>query len=868
MKKTGKFLIVIFLTLFQFVLFGQTTTNSTDSIVVIDKGWPRTIELEKVSITFHQPQIFRWDGFRELGSWVATEITPKAQDRPSIIGAVKFKAKTETDLESRSVLIFDKEIQEVKFDDVNAELAQKIENRFKALQLSPEVISLDRMLPMVDESVFDMQGVATNTEPPTMYYSDNPNSILVIFDGKPIWAPTDVKKLQFAVNTNWPVFKYEKDESFYLLNKKMWLKAERYNAPLRPTKTLPKEFKKLVGKEGWEDLEGIVPPVETPASGPRVFLSTTPAELLLLQGPPKFRAIEGADGLKAVFNTESDLFYHSSGDQYYFLISGRWFRSASLDGPWTFATTDLPEAFSKIPEEGDWGHVLSSVPGTTQAQEAAIQAMIPTTAQLSRETKAPEVKYDGEPKFTPIEETGMSYASNSQYDVVHYDDKYYLCYQGAWFVSAYPTYGWGVCTVVPPPIYTIPPTYPVHHVSYVHCYGYTSSYVTYGYTSGYVGIHLSFGVPMYGTGYYYSPYYYYPSYGYPMYYGYPYSYGFRATYNPYTGTYGRQARVYGPYGGAGRGAAYNPATGAYARGRSAWGPYGGVGEAMAYNPRTGSRAYARTAQSGYSGATEAAGYNARTGNYGATRQGHDAYAQWGQSVVGNNDNWARTGHYTDENGTRYGFKTSEGARGAGFQGEDGNRGAIGKSKEGDLYVGQDGNVFKKEGDNWYQRDGGDWNSVTADNLSTEQKNNIQDRANDLSTEQRDNIQDRANNANQRRDNVQDRAGNLSQEQRNNVQNRTGNLSPEQRANAQNRAQNRNVGPRADRAPQQPGQSPSVSDRRGQINSQRNSGNRNYSPRSVPDRDYRSRERGNTRSGNFNNYQRAGGARGGRIRGRR
>ena len=58
---------------------------------------------------------------------------------------------------------------------------------------------------------------------------------------------------------------------------------------------------------------------------------------------------------------------------------------------------------------------------------------------------------------------------------------------------------------------------------------------------------------------------------------YPPTYGFAAWYNPYTGTYGRGAAVYGPYGGAGGFAAYNPRTGTYARGGAVYGPYGSRG---------------------------------------------------------------------------------------------------------------------------------------------------------------------------------------------------------------------------------------------------------------------------------------------------
>ena len=102
---------------------------------------------------------------------------------------------------------------------------------------------------------------------------------------------------------------------------------------------------------------------------------------------------------------------------------------------------------------------------------------------------------------------------------------------------------------------------------------------------------------------------------YPAYFWYPPTYGFAAWYNPYAGTFGRGAAVYGPYGGAGGWAAYNSRTGTYARGGALYGPYGSRGFAQAWNPRTGT--------------------------YAQTRQGSNVCGNWGPSYVQRGDNWAQ-----------------------------------------------------------------------------------------------------------------------------------------------------------------------------------------------------------------------------------
>lgn len=650
-----------------------------------DPGWPRIVETDEAAIVFYQPQVDTWESYLKVGGWVAVEITPKGNET-SVLGSVRFTADTETDFEKRTVLVYNKTIQEVKIDTDEEETAQKLENIVKGIQTSPEVIALDRVLAMAEEHEFTAENVQVSVDAPMVFYSQVP-AVLVILDGDPLLAPIENTNLKYAVNTNWDLFFHEEDSTYYLLNDDMWLMATELSNQWKPVEQLPSGFDKIPDEENWEEVRKYVPAQKVDEQKvPVVFVSTIPAELIMTDGALEFTLIQGTK-LNVVSNTKSDLFFHSGDVRYYYLVSGRWYRARSLEGPWTFATDKLPVDFALIPEDHEKAYVLASVPGTQQADEAVIQAQIPQTAEVNiKEAESNmEVHYDGEPEFKSIEGTDMSYAVNTQSDIVYVNNSYYLCSSAVWFYSPYPVGPWRVCTVVPSVIYRIPPSYPIYHVTYVRVYGYTSTTVTYGYTSGYMGIYVAFGVPCYGTGFYYRPYYrYHPRYRYPIYYPYPVTYGSRARYNPYTGRYTRSATVYGPYGGAGRYASYNPRTGAYSRGRAAWGPYGGTREAVAYNPRTGTRA--------------------------ATKQSYNQYAQWGKSgVVSRSGEWAKAKHYTDSKGTRYGFETSRGTKGAGSVGKD-SKGAVVKRGD-DLYVGRNGNVYKRGDDGWQQRRDGEWKAA-------------------------------------------------------------------------------------------------------------------------------------------------------------
>lgn len=196
--------------------------------------------------------------------------------------------------------------------------------------------------------------------------------------------------------------------------------------------------------------------------------SDKPTELILFKGNPEYNKIEGANLMWAK-NTESWVFQDSSDNQFYFLVSGRWFRAPKLDGPWSYAGNDLPADLKNIPLDFEAADVLASVPGTDEAEGAVLLAQVPTEAVVKRSEAEQKVKvaYQGDPQFQPIEGTSMSYASNTSSDIIKVENKYYLCQDAVWFVSDSATGPWKVTTNVPDAIYTIPSSSPAYRVTYV-----------------------------------------------------------------------------------------------------------------------------------------------------------------------------------------------------------------------------------------------------------------------------------------------------------------------------------------------------------------------------------------------------------------
>jgi hypothetical protein len=652
-----------------------------DTIPDPDGGWPRAIPTPSGGmIVMYQPQVESWEGQKRMKAMAAVSYTPKGAQRPGL-GTVRLESPTSTSVEERMVNFQKIEITSMRFASLEKQEAKEVlEEIKKALPKENMLVSLDRILTAVDTSAIRAKEVKINTEPPPIFYSKKP-AILVQFDGEPMLIPISGSSLSYAVNTNWDVFQDGDTKLWYMRNDTYWLSTKDFKK-WQPVKKLPPAFDALANDDNWKEVKAHIPAGKMKGSMPVIFVSNKPSELILVDGSPDYSKVEDTDLLWAD-NTESDLFMYKKTKESYVLLSGRWFKTKKLDkGPWAFATTELPPDFAKIPRGHDRAHVLASVPGTDEASTAILLAQVPRTARVeAKSLKAPDVKYDGQPSFKPIEGTKVAYAENSAFDVLQTGDQYYLCYQGVWFKSPSATGPFAIATSIPEEIYAIPPSSPAHHVTYVTVVDDDEEYPTYAYTAGYMGMSIAFGCVMWGSGYYYPPYWHGGAY-YPR----PVAYGGGATYNPWTGAYGYSQAAYGPYGGVARGASYNPNTGTYKRGAMAWGPTGAQGAASAYNPRTGT--------------------------YAGTRQGSNVYGSWGSTHVQRGDDWVRSQRVTDSQGnSKWKAQGSGGGSAVGVRGEQGG-GFVGK-KGDDVYAGRDGNVYRKsDGGGWQQwEQGGGWNDV-------------------------------------------------------------------------------------------------------------------------------------------------------------
>jgi hypothetical protein len=632
-----------------------------------DTGWPKEFDVRGYTITVYQPQV---DDFKDNVLESRAAVSVKEGDGPPVFGAVWVSARIATDRDTRNVDIVDVKVPNVRFPDATDEqkndLARVLEAEIPTWDMD---ISLDRLAASLDLDENAIAGVDLKNDPPKIIFRKAP-AVLVLIDGEPILEKVENSKLQRVVNTPYLIVYDSKSKAYYLASDEAWFSARQLDGPWRVDPSPPQEIAAIeVPKQETDGDDGL----ETDSRTPEIVVSFEPAELIFVDGEPAYVPIENTD-LLYVSNTDSDVIYEIGEQRVYVLLSGRWFASRSLDGPWVNVPNDeLPETFNNIPLESENGHLRVSVAGTDEARDAVLDSEIPQTAAVKRDATT-TVEYDGEPKFEDIEETDLQYAVNTEKQVIKFKDTYYCCDEGIWYESKSATGPWKVCTEVPKEVYDIPASNQNHNVTYVYVYDTTPDVVYVGYTPGYMGSYYYGGCMVYGTGWWYRPWY--GSY----YYARPSTWGFHVRWNPYTGWSFGLSYTNGPF-----------------RFTIGYGGYGGWWGPRYYRPypRYGYRA-------GYR-----AGY--RHGYYhGSNRPTHynrgDVNINTGDININNNiynrgDNANRVARTQDK--------------------ADRTRPTTAEGRPNNVYTDKNGNVYRRNDDgSWDRRDKGGWSKTDTPSAGT------------------------------------------------------------------------------------------------------------------------------------------------------
>jgi hypothetical protein len=158
---------------------------------------------------------------------------------------------------------------------------------------------------------------------------------------------------------------------------------------------------------------------------PPIYYFDSPSILVIFNGAPQFKPIEGTE-LNFAVNTNWDLLQDRKTSRYYLLNGDSWLTASDLlKGVWTPAT-NLPDDFSKLPNDQNWDAVRKHIPGKPSANAP----LVVTSTQ-----PAEMIVTQGQPNLVPIPGTTLQYVSNPKMPLFYNtaDGAYYYLVAGRWF---------------------------------------------------------------------------------------------------------------------------------------------------------------------------------------------------------------------------------------------------------------------------------------------------------------------------------------------------------------------------------------------------------------------------------------------------
>lgn len=410
------------------VLISVAAIGMASTVIAADTDtWPRVMGGQNFIVTMYEPQIDSWE---ENTFEARAAVSVVKGGAAPVFGAVWISGRFEVDRDTRMVDFFDITIPTVAFPEASEEerqaLVSFLEEKIPTWGLE---IELDRLVPLLETAEVAVRDqVELKNTPPEIIIKYVP-AVLILLDGEPKLQSIEGSSLERVVNTPYVIVKDK--NTYYLATDPLWFAAGAVKGPWRIAGNLPKEVQKVEDELQKQRLEHGEPAAEDEEDSddrvPEIVVSTVPAELIFFDGKPEFEPLQGNDIL-AVSNTDSDVIFDITAQNYYVLLSGRWYRSKDLDrGPWSWVANDqVPATFAEIPAESDVGYMRASVAGTEEAREAVLEQTVPQTAAVKTSAGASfTVEYDGSPKLEPIEGTAMRYAVNTSASVILSGGRYY-----------------------------------------------------------------------------------------------------------------------------------------------------------------------------------------------------------------------------------------------------------------------------------------------------------------------------------------------------------------------------------------------------------------------------------------------------------
>jgi hypothetical protein len=154
---------------------------------------------------------------------------------------------------------------------------------------------------------------------------------------------------------------------------------------------------------------------------PEIRFVNEPTELVIIDGKPELRPMDGDTSMMKVINSRHLIVLHATSRTYYLNLDQLWMQAKDLGGPWAKADA-LPDKVKALtPKPDPENRPDDGVVPKIMVADKAIQLIIT----------------DGQPKYTPVAGNELLYVSNTDSSVFLEiaTQRYFVVAAGRWFVS-------------------------------------------------------------------------------------------------------------------------------------------------------------------------------------------------------------------------------------------------------------------------------------------------------------------------------------------------------------------------------------------------------------------------------------------------
>ena len=171
-------------------------------------------------------------------------------------------------------------------------------------------------------------------------------ALLVRIDGEPRYEDVTATRLQRIANTRALIVRDEADIYYFRLGDS-WMQSYELTGDWSLAGIAPKGADLALRQAASERNADLFASVRASGPMPVVFVSTTPADLIVTDGNPQFLAVKGTS-LLHVSNTTATVFKEPTDQQLYVHTSSGWFRAWTTNGPWQrVSESELPRDLTR-----------------------------------------------------------------------------------------------------------------------------------------------------------------------------------------------------------------------------------------------------------------------------------------------------------------------------------------------------------------------------------------------------------------------------------------------------------------------------------------------------------------------------------------